>query len=145
MSAADHLWLRILAVLLAALAVALALSSRQSHSLDARLADDAVEAMVPYPAVSATSLRPLFAPNTDLAVGATSADSAQLADGPPEMIGVAGRLPDDIEVLVRMPDGSSATLRQGQVAAGWVLVSAAIDRAVFERAGERRVAVLKAP
>ncbi len=141
-SATMHVGLRVLALLLAALAVALAVSWRDE---DVPVSSEGAEApreaiLEPMPGV--TALPPLFrAQNsgTEMPV----ADGAAGGDGLPQMVGVAGRLPDDIEVLVRLPDGTSTSLRRGQSTSGWVLVSAAVDRAIFERAGLRRVVLIE--
>lgn len=143
MSAATHLWLRILALVLAASTVALAFAWDDDPALVAE-PRAATEAPVFVSTPGVATYAPLFG-SAGSAASSPIAGAAEGADGPPEMIGVAGRLPDDVEVLVRLPDGSSATLRQGQSAAGWTLVSAAVDRAVFERGGDRRVTVLQAP
>lgn len=99
-------------------------------------------AQVRAPTSWATNLPPIF--------GSTADDAGTFGDGlvgtvPLELIGVAGRLPDDVEVLVRLPDGSSATLKPGEEAAGWELVSATVDRAVFARGGERQVVMMDVP
>ena len=67
------------------------------------------------------------------------------AAGPePRLIGIAGRLPDDAEVLLRMPDGGTTSLRIGESANGWRLVSIAADRAVFADR-ERRIVLTMGP
>lgn len=144
MSAATHFWLRTLALVLAALAVGLSFSWDRGELANPELPGSPAETLVLSPQPTAITLGPVFASNSVAASQAPLSSLSGAADGPPEITGVAGRIPNDIEVLVRLPDGSSATLRRGQSAAGWTLVSAAIDRAVFERAGERRVAVLVA-
>lgn len=62
----------------------------------------------------------------------------------PELIGIAGRLPDDVEVMLRMPDGRTRSIRLGEIAGDWRLVSAQADRAVFS-AGGRQVILTLAP
>ena len=57
----------------------------------------------------------------------------------PTLIGIVGRLPDDAEVLLRLADGSTATLAVGEDAAGMRLQSVGADRAVFARGGRRVV------
>lgn len=61
----------------------------------------------------------------------------------PELLGVAGRLPDDAEVLVRTASGKSDRLRIGASAAGWTVVAIAADSATFEREGVRKIVRLK--
>lgn len=80
-------------------------------------------------------LAPLFARQED----AASAPD-QLV---PELLGVAGRLPDDAEALVRTAAGSSARLRIGAAAGGWTVVAIAANAVTFEREGVRKVAELK--
>ncbi len=63
----------------------------------------------------------------------------------PHLLGIAGRLPDDAEALVRIGPGKSQSFRLGGTVLGWTLVSIAADRVTFERAGERYEAVLKPP
>ena len=69
-------------------------------------------------------------------------DAAPDTRGPPELVGVAGRLPDDMEALVRNLEGRTAALRVGGSAMGWTLVSIAADRVVFEKDGHQLVLTL---
>ena len=57
----------------------------------------------------------------------------------PELIGIAGRLPDDAQVLLRMPEGNTQSIAIGGQLDGWTLKSIAADRAVFEKNGEQMV------
>lgn len=68
-------------------------------------------------------------------------DEAAALDAP-ELLGLAGRLPDDVEVLVRNAEGGTSALRVGDSLLGWTLVSVAADRAVFERDGRQAVRTL---
>ncbi len=61
----------------------------------------------------------------------------------PQLIGIAGRLPDDAEVLLRLPEGKSVSLRLGEEVEGYVLKSIAADRVVFIKNG--REILLKMP
>ena len=58
------------------------------------------------------------------------------------LVGIAGRLPGDVDVLVRPAWGKTMVLRIGDSLMGWTLVSAAADRVIMVRAGERRELVL---
>ena len=60
------------------------------------------------------------------------------------LVGIAGRLPGDVDVLVRPAWGKTNVLRIGDSLMGWTLVSAAADRVTMARAGERRELVLPA-
>jgi hypothetical protein len=48
-------------------------------------------------------------------------------------------MPDDVEVLLRLPDGMTRSARIGDTVEGWTLRSVAPDRAVFERGGRQEV------
>ncbi|MEO7550586.1 MAG: hypothetical protein ABIT09_05535 [Croceibacterium sp.] len=138
MSRFAHRWLRGLAVALAAMAIALALWWRQMPATGFAESAPIVAVLEPAPAI--VQLPPLFA-----VAGATLAGpsvDAGPGDLPPELIGVAGRLPNDAEVLLRAADGSSITLRMGESAQGWTLVAIAADRATFERGAERQVVII---
>lgn len=65
-------------------------------------------------------------------------DTADSLDRP-ELIGVAGRLPDDAQILLRMPEGNTQTVAIGGNLKGWTLKSIAADRAVLEKDGEQIV------
>lgn len=89
------------------------------------------------PAAPRAPLRTLFAVDQ-------AADVRPAADAPPELIGIAGRLPDDAVALVRLPDGATRDLRIGESINGWRLISIAADRAGFARGVQRRDVVLPA-
>lgn len=61
----------------------------------------------------------------------------------PELFGIAGRLPNDAEALVRTAAGTSERLRIGASAGGWTLVAITNDAVTFEREGVRKVVRLK--
>lgn len=63
------------------------------------------------------------------------------ASGPPQLLGIVGRLSDPL-VMVRMADGAVRTIARGEAVGGWALASVASDRATFRRGAEERVAVL---
>lgn len=59
------------------------------------------------------------------------------------LLGIAGRLPDDADVLVKTPWGKTATMRVGDSLLGWKLISIASDRIVLEKDGARDQLVLE--
>ena len=141
MSPAGHLWLRALALALAGSAILLAITFREAP-VEPPLADSGDAAPVRIPTSGAANLPLVFERTVD--------DPNGLAEGlagvvPLQLIGIAGRLPDDVEVLVRLPDGTSVTLQPGEGVSGWELVSASADRAVFARGAQRQVVLIEAP
>lgn len=137
MSRSAHLWLRALSLALAVAVVALVLSWRETDSTDTELASrSAMPLLAQEPALS--ELPTLFAVVDNL----TSAPLAGASELNLELIGIVGRLPDDVDVLVRTAEGRSVTLRKGQAQGGWTLVSVAMDRAVFQRGPARQVLTL---
>ncbi|MGX7897047.1 hypothetical protein [Tsuneonella sp. HG222] len=86
----------------------------------------------PSTTASANALRPLFATREAASEGADIATGFTL-------IGVAGRLPDDAQALIRLPGGRTATLSRGGNIDGWKLISLAADRVVLENAGEQAI------
>lgn len=141
MSPAGHLWLRALALALAGLAVVLAITSLETPA-EPSLADSVNAAPVRNPTSWAANLPPVFGDSFDDPNGVTDGLAGSV---PLQLIGIAGRLPDDVEVLVRLPDGTSVTLQPGEEVGGWELVSASADRAVFARGAERQVVMIEAP
>lgn len=139
MSRRNHFWLRIFAITLALLALALAYSRSGSDEPPVRTFRQTAGVAVFAPSPGITTLAPLFAP-LDPVPGDMSAGVA--GDGPPQLIGIAGRLPDDVEALVRSPEGGTLTLRVGQSAFGWTLISVTADRAMFDRGGTRQVSII---
>lgn len=136
----THLFLRWLALVPVVAAAAFALSP----------ADDAGEAV-------AADLEPVFAENTVAVLAPVSniaaipalfaadsqgADAIDTDSDQPELIGIAGRLPDDVEALLRMPEGGTRSVRIGESVGDWRLVSAAADRAVFSDNGRQIVLTL---
>lgn len=133
----THLVLRWLALVPVVAAVALARSP----------ADDAGEAVAAdrEPMLAANTVA-VVAPVPDLAeipalFAAVSVGAGPIDEGSnsPELIGIAGRLPDDVEVLLRMPEGGTRSIRIGESVGDWRLVSAAADRAVFSNDGRQIV------
>lgn len=95
---------------------------------------------------SAAASLPVLPPHAGLASLPPLFAGTSAASGPhPQLLGIAGRLPDDAEALVRTGPGKSQSLRLGATVMGWTLVAIAADRATFEQAGERYEAVLKTP
>lgn len=96
---------------------------------------------------------PAAARNPLAAAPSVTAKPAPLVATPPKqtdapafvLVGIAGRLPDDVDVLVRPAWGKTTVLRVGDALMGWTLVSAAADRVTFARQGERSTLVLPAP
>lgn len=84
------------------------------------------------------------------AVSNAATKAAPLVTPPPEqanapafaLVGIAGRLPDDVDVLVKPAWGKTTMLRVGDSLMGWTLVSAGADRVTISRKGERRELVL---
>ncbi len=60
----------------------------------------------------------------------------------PMLVGVAGRLPDDAEVMIRLPGEPTRAIRRGDTVMGWTLTAIAADRAVFTRGAEQHVSTL---
>ncbi|MGB3738700.1 MAG: hypothetical protein WA948_05035 [Pontixanthobacter sp.] len=97
-----------------------------------------IAAMPPFFAIFDDAVDPQFG-------GGDGSGAGMDAAGPePRLIGIAGRLPDDAEVLLRMADGRTTSLRIGESANGWRLVSIASDRAVFSDR-ERRIVLTMGP
>jgi len=66
---------------------------------------------------------------------------AMRGSGPPQLIGIVGRLSAPL-AIVRLDDGAIRTLARSESAGGWSLENVAADRATFRRGGETRVSVL---
>ena len=75
------------------------------------------------------------------ALFAMAEPAADLSDRP-ALVGIAGRLPDDAEAIVRTPEGQTKVIRRGDTAIGWTLIAIAADRAVFAKGGEQHVSTL---
>ena len=133
-----HLAVRAAAVGIMAAAIAW---SMFGASPDARLADVVQSQTGPLPIARAAGPvpDPLFAPATPPPAVGEGFDIG----GPPDMLGLAGRLPDDVEVLIRNEDGGTSTLRIGEAAMGWKLVSVAPNRAVFEKGDQQVIRTLQ--
>ncbi|MGB3794911.1 MAG: hypothetical protein WA957_01245 [Alteraurantiacibacter sp.] len=131
-----HLAVRAAAILLALAALGWALAKNPSTAPSAQVSPQ-VEQLLPVAQARAIS-SPLFPAGDPLMASPAELNSVS----PPELLGLAGRLPDDVEVLARDADGETVTLRIGQSAQGWTLMSVAADRAVFEKNGEQAVRTL---
>lgn len=79
-------------------------------------------------------------PPTVVTPSATTSGKTELV-----LIGIAGRLPDDADVLVKTPWGKTTTMRLGDTLLGWKLVSVALDRIALEKDGARDELVLQPP
>lgn len=68
-----------------------------------------------------------------------------MASGETELVllGIAGRLPDDADVLVKTPWGKTTTMRMGDSLLGWKLVAVAPDKIALEKDGARDELVLE--
>lgn len=139
MSPAGHIGLRVLALALAGSAVVLAATSVEAP---AKPRGAPMAAQIRAPTAGAANLPPLFGGMSDDPNSVVSGLAGSL---PLQLIGIAGRLPDDVEVLVRLPDGTSVTLQPGEEVSGWELVAASADRAVFSRGAVRQVVMIEAP
>lgn len=90
------------------------------------------ETVAPIPvAVEAPGSRRLFLDPLDPAHGPQAEDA-------PQLIGIAGRLPDNAVAMVRSRDGKTKVLAPGQSHEGWTLTTLSPDAALFTR-GSRRV------
>ncbi len=95
-------------------------------------------------------LAPIAARGPQAAVPSVATKAAPPVTPPPEqtgapafaLVGIAGRLPGDVDVLVKPAWGKTTVLRVGDSLMGWTLVSAGADRVIIARMGERRELVL---
>ena len=74
--------------------------------------------------------------------GATAAEAAPLAGDMPELVGIAGRIPDDAVAMLRLASGETRAFARDAVADGWRITAIAADRVTLEKAGRVHVAVL---
>ncbi len=133
MTRAAHVRMRVAAVMSAALALAL-IALPQPFKNAAPSPAAAIQRLPIGPAVPAIAQMPMLF--TD---GLADPVAAEEALGLPTLIGIAGRLPDDVEVLLRLREGSTRSVRIGESIEGWTLRSVAPDRAIFERGGRQKV------
>lgn len=134
MTRTAHLTVRALSVV-GAVVLVVAVLGRRPHVV---LSSPPLVTVSVSPATSPVAFaEPLFAdPPLDIVqVGSAS--------GPPQLLGIVGRLSDPL-VMVRMADGAVRTITRGEAVGGWALASVASDRATFRRGAEERVAVLPA-
>jgi len=101
------------------------------------------------PSAAPATLRPAPPPTLDVALNRAlfaepdPAGSAPFAAADaPALVGIAGRLPDDIVALVRIDGGRTRSLRVGDGIDGWRLSAIAADAAFFTRGGEQVRATL---
>lgn len=132
MSYAVHFRLRVLAVLMALSAFCLAFLPNHGAKPSADPAPSIPLFPSSKPDMGAVEFPVLF--NGPASVPDTADDLDR-----PELIGIAGRLPDDAQVLLRMPEGNTQSVAIGGKLDGWILKSIAADRAVFEKDGEQMV------
>lgn len=132
MTPRRHLQLRIVALIAAIMALALAaLPSPPPDQVPvAEVSEARIPVQPPHPEIGA--LGTVFAPLETFATDEASPVR-------PTLIGIAGRLPDDVEVLLRLSDGATRSARIGDTVEGWTLRSVAPDRAVFVRGGRQEV------
>lgn len=132
MTARGHLHLRIIALVAAVLGLVLAALPRAEpdHPPLVQAAVARIPIQPPHPEVGA--LTTVFSPAETVAIDEAVPDRLIL-------IGIAGRLPNDVEVLLRLPEGATRTVRIGDTVDGWTLRTVAPDRAVFERGGRQEV------
>lgn len=131
----GHIWLRTAAVVLALAAIGVALVGHKMPSRRVIPRVRVVQLQLPAPNPALAGLPPLFTDGN----GLTGSRDSSL----PEVIGVAGRLPDDAEALVRIAPNRSRTVRTGGSVLGWTVIAIAADSVTFERDGLRQVVRLK--
>lgn len=90
------------------------------------------------PLTPAMATRPLFAAPADEALSGIVAPE----DAAPELIGIAGRLPDDAVAMLRFGDGTTRSLSRGAQAGGWRVLAIAADRVRLAHDGREQIAVL---
>lgn len=106
------------------------------------------EARAPSPAKVPTRALPAIARATPAAstlpalFGTAPSTVADTDIGRPVLLGVAGRLPDDAEAMIRLPGEPTRAIRRGDTVMGWTLTVIAADRAVFTRGAEQHVSTL---
>lgn len=155
MTVSAHRSIRVTAVMLAVAALALALYPNApvpDRSLPTIFIGSGLTVPAAMAQPSVASLPPLFGGDAlPDATNFSSMEVAQEAAGDqvppaarernappaalPTLVGIAGRLPDDAEVLLRLADGSTATLAVGESIAGMRLLAVGADRAEFVRNG----------
>jgi hypothetical protein len=69
-------------------------------------------------------------------------DARPTGDAPPELVGIAGRLPDDAVALVKLADGTTRDIRIGETANGWRLATIGGDRVRFTKGKAQREVIL---
>ena len=107
-----------------------------SPALPLAAADEPLRPAAPVPIDAVMTRDPFEA-------GAAPAEASQPgdeADAPPQIVGIAGRLPDRAVVLVRRAEGGTRTLAVGEAIGRWRLVSIGADAALFVD-GARRARV----
>lgn len=91
-----------------------------------------------------TRLDPRLADLPPMLARPATGQTSPLADAPPQLVGIVGRIPDDAEVLVRLSNGGTKTISLEEEAQGWRAVAVTAQSVTFEREGRRETVVLDA-
>lgn len=134
MTGAMHLAVR--AVVLATALAAVGYRYLGPQQAEVLRASFVLKAPIPLRDPKIAHLPPLF-------TGTAALDAAAAPADLPELLGIAGRLPDDGEALVRLASGKTQSLRVGDSVAGRKVVSIEVDRIMLERDGLRQAVALK--
>jgi len=73
---------------------------------------------------------------------AAATDAAPLSGDMPELVGIAGRIPDDAVAMLRLANGETRAFARDATADGWRVTAIAADRVTMEKAGRVHVGVL---
>jgi len=92
-------------------------------------------------ALPAPPVPPDEAGRTLFAAGAAT-DIAPAAGDVPELVGIAGRLPDDAIAILRLSGGATRALARGAMADGWQVTAIAADRVTLTRGSRVHIAIL---
>ncbi|ATE63529.1 hypothetical protein [Rhizorhabdus dicambivorans] len=128
-------WTAVAALFAVAVPAMLVWSTRPTYPDVVRPGATVVPSAVPPANIAARSL---FLPPIDPA-------RLPEVEGAPQLIGIAGRLPDKAVAMVRAADGTTRVLSPGQAHEGWTLESLSPDAALFTRGGRRVRSFLPAP
>jgi hypothetical protein len=93
------------------------------------------------PRLPVTPLAPAETGRTIFASVATP-DVAPISGTMPELVGIAGRIPDDAVAMLRLASGTTLALGRGATADGWRITAIAADRVTLVKDGRVHVAVL---
>jgi hypothetical protein len=137
MNRAAHIWARVGAVCLALVIVGHALWQGPAPGRGAVREAPPQDYPLAAPDPRLAGLPPLMA-------RPAASRPSPLADAPPRLLGIAGRLPGDAEVLVRLGTGETRTIGLDEEAQGWRAVAVTAQSVTFERDGRRETIVLDA-